>query len=75
MGKLGRLQDIPGTSMLSQKLLLKILSMVRTPVLSSDGLGAMVGGNVDMSATGPISLSNWNSFNRYEGSCPKLCVC
>jgi hypothetical protein len=25
------------------------------------GIGAIVGGNVDMSATGPISPANWNS--------------
>jgi len=62
---------LPGTSMLSQKPLLKIFSMVRPLIMaSSEGLGAIVGGNVDMSATGPISLSNWNSFRRSEASCP-----
>jgi hypothetical protein len=49
--------------MLSQKPLLRMLSMVSEPIASSVGVGAIVGGNVDMSATGPISPSNWNSFN------------
>lgn len=38
--------------------MLSIVSMLRW---SSVGLGAIVGGNVEMSATGPISLSKWNS--------------
>jgi hypothetical protein len=49
--------------MLSQNPLLRILSIVSEPMVSSDGVGAIVGGNVVMSATGPISPSNWNSFS------------
>lgn len=49
--------------MLSQNPLLKMLSTVSAPKASSDGFGAIVGGKVDISATGPISLSNWNSFS------------
>ena len=42
-----------------------MLSIVSIPKLSSVGYGAIVGGNVDMSATGPISLSNWNSASGF----------
>ena len=63
--------------MLSQKLLLRIFSIVSEPIVVSDGFGAMVGGNVEISATGPISLSNWNSFMYSccpypDMCCPKL---
>ena len=61
--------DLPGTRTLSQKLALKMLSMVSMPKVSSVGMGAIVGGNVDMSATGPISLANWKSANG-SGICP-----
>lgn len=41
--------------MLSQKSALRILSIDIMLMSGSDGFGAIVGGNVDMSATGPIS--------------------
>ena len=41
--------------MLSQKSALKMLSIDIMLMSGSEGFGAIVGGNVDMSATGPIS--------------------
>jgi hypothetical protein len=56
-GKLTFNINLPGTRTLSQKPLLKMLSIDSIPIPSSDvGRVAMVGGNVDISATGPISL-------------------
>ena len=63
--------NLPGTRTLSQKLALRMLSIVSIPKLSSCGIGAIVGGNVDMSATGPISLANWKSA---KGSMPNSSV-
>ena len=56
---------LPGTRTLSQKLFESILSMDIIPLRPSswEGIAAIVGGKVEISATGPISLSNWNSFN------------
>lgn len=60
---------LPGTSTLSQNVLLRMLSMATPlPIWSSVMLGAMVGGNVDMSITGPISPSNWKSLRSFDGS-------
>lgn len=57
-------RDKPGTRTLSQKLFDKILSIdIMLFMASSIDVVAIVGGKVDISATGPISLSNWNSFN------------
>jgi hypothetical protein len=54
----------PGTRTLSQKLLLNMLSIdIIPPKLSSVVRFAIVGGKVVISATGPISLSNWNSLS------------
>lgn len=41
--------------MLSQKSALRMLSIDIMLMSGNDGFGAIVGGNVDMSATGPIS--------------------
>lgn len=56
---------LPGTRTLSQKLFDSMLSMDIIPLRPSslEGFAAIVGGKVEISATGPISLSNWNSFN------------
>ena len=62
------MQNLPGTSTLSQKLLLNIVSIDIIPLTLSSLMGfAIVGGKVEISATGPISLSNWNSWS---GSVP-----
>lgn len=52
----------PGTRTLSQNPVLKMLSIDNIPEVSSCGLfGAIVGGKVDISTTGPISLLDWKA--------------
>ena len=58
------MQGTPGTRTLSQKLLLSIVSIDTILLKLSSVVGfAIVGGKVEISATGPISLSKWNSLS------------
>lgn len=60
--------------MLSQKSALRILSIDIMLISGNDGFGAIVGGNVDMSATGPISPLPKNPAKGSGASAEDDCV-